>query len=96
MSAGDLPPFEQERFELLQDIAGMMRRWTKERPEINAEDLDASLGLLCHLARSNDVVRVMRQFPQFKNARFRPAVTTCPGMLIAPLTSARRGVFASE
>jgi hypothetical protein len=50
VATGQMPPFEQERFELLQEIARMMRLWTHE-PHC-AEDLDASLGLLRHLANA--------------------------------------------
>jgi hypothetical protein len=55
VSSGNLPAFEQERFELLQEIAGRMRMWI-ERPQhvadYNSEELAASLGLLGHLAGS--------------------------------------------
>jgi hypothetical protein len=47
ISIAHLPAFEQERFELLHEIAKMMR-WTGQ-PQ-SSEDLEAGLGLLRHLA----------------------------------------------
>ncbi|MGD1090851.1 MAG: hypothetical protein ABSB35_02535 [Bryobacteraceae bacterium] len=54
--AARLPSAERERIEMVQEIAGSIRLWLRGLNTRSQADLQASLRLLRHLARSEDTL----------------------------------------